>query len=340
MHIASRKEQLFGNTLISDRFITEYMSGLDGNSVRLYLLLLYIDKTGLNVERESLPAMLNIAPQELNAAMIQLNAAGIITEDETGITLECLPMKEIERNYRPKTVRRPDEIAADNASPDEKAKEMAKIRMIKAVSDRFFSGQMPTSWYGEIDLWIEKYDFNMEVIYMLFQHCMSNGAVTRPYMRAVADSWGGKYHIKTVEQLNNYLKNYEGFRKFAKSLQKSLKKESLTKYDLEYAEKWYMEYSYDFDITEKAMRLATGAGIKASFRLYDAILTDWHVRGLKTAEEIDRYIDERRKSGKTRKESDGTKSGNAKSAGSQTLQKDSYGTRKYDDDFYDQFFTY
>jgi DnaD/phage-associated family protein len=204
----------------------------------------------------------------------------------------------------------------------------ARSQMIRAVSDRFFSGQMPNSWYGEIDLWISKYGFSPEVVFMLFQHCAQNNAVTKPYMRKVAESWGEQHHIRTAEQLEEYFRSYEEFDRIRKEIRKRLHIQvPLTDYQSEYVQRWFYTYGYNMEII--ALALKEGAGFaRPTFNLYEKILKDWYDRGLRTVQDIKAHLSNR-----------GKKSGdNTNSGSTNTTQKTNYSQRQYSQDFFDSLY--
>jgi len=69
-------------------------------------------------------------------------------------------------------------------------------------------------------------------------------------------------------------------------IMKKLRKQGyLTEYEDAYVEKWVVEFGYDFDIIELALRRTTSAR-NPSFEYINKILTSWHEKGYKTKEEI------------------------------------------------------
>ncbi len=324
MKVEKQQDDFFDVTTIHNLFITEYLPALDGNAVKVYLYLLYLSENRKACGKDAIAAILNVDGSVVDAAFVQLGACGLIHMDGNHIYLENIERKEIERNYRPRTSKRPDEESETGANK-------AKNQMIRAVSDRFFSGQMPNSWYGEIDLWVAKYGFSPEVIYMLFQHCGQNNAITKPYMRKVAESWGGQHHIKTAEQLDQYFRTYEEFDKIRKEIRKRLHIQApLTDYQSEYVERWFYTYGYGMEIIGLALK--EGAGLaRPTFNLYEKILKDWYERGLKTVQDVKTHLMARNKKSGT--------SGKTTSAISNAVtaipQKDNYDQRTYADGFFD-----
>ncbi len=323
MKVEKKRDELLDVTTVSNVFMEEYLPMLDGNSVKIYLYLLYLTETDRKCTKEAMAAILNVDGSVIDAAVVQLCAAGVITTDGNHIYLENLARKEIDRNYRPRTSKRPDEESENGA-------DKARYQMIRAVSDRFFSGQMPNSWYGEIDLWIGKYGFSPEVVFMLFQHCAQNNAITKPYMRKVAESWGEQHHIRTAEQLEAYFRSYEEFDKIRKEIRKRLHIQApLTEYQSEYIHRWFYSYGYKLEIIVLALK--EGAGFtRPTFNLYEKILKDWYDRGLRTVEDVKNHLASRGK--KQTPPAPGTP------GGTDSSQKNNYSQRQYSQDFFESLY--
>ncbi len=321
MKVEKKRDELLDTTAVSNVFMEEYLPMLDGNSVKVYLYLLYLTETSRKCTKEAMAAILNVDGSVIDAAVVQLCAGGVITVDGNNIYLENLARKEIDRNYRPRTSKRPDEEPESGA-------DKARAQMIRAVSDRFFSGQMPNSWYGEIDLWVGKYNFSPEVVFMLFQHCAQNNAITKPYMRKVAESWGAQHHIRTAEQLEQYFRSYEEFDKIRKEIRRRLHIQApLTDYQSEYVHRWFYTYGYNMEIIGLAMK--EGAGFaRPTFNLYEKILKDWYDRGLRTVPDVKTHLSSRGKK----------QSGTGTSGNGDLTQKSNYNQRQYSQDFFESLY--
>ena len=64
---------------------------------------------------------------------------------------------------------------------------------------------------------------------------------------------------------------------------------NLTVYEDAYVEKWTIDYGYSLDIIEIALKKTTSKS-NISFEYLNKIISDWHDRNLKTATEIQEYI--------------------------------------------------
>ncbi len=323
MKFEEKYNPLFGFIQISDIFFTDYLPELDPVSTKLYMVCLYFNKRNKEITREGLAENVKVTPAVIDEKLISLENAGLLVRMQDKIILQDINQKELERLYRSRT---------SGAMSDEFTLGRAVINkrtdVVKSISDKFFGGQMPPSWYTEIDLWFDKYGFEPEVMFMLFQHCSQNRVLTKPYMRKVAESWGER-EIRTTEQLETYLTEYDQFKEDKGKVVKKLRLNgNLDAYSEEILKKWFLIYKYDFDTVELALKSAPRAK-NATLSYFDAIITQWYRLGLRDKAQVEQYEAERRVKAKASSASGQTGEKTAKTA----TQKSNYQGRSYDEDF-------
>lgn len=329
MKIEKMQNKLFGKTQISDVFICEYMPGLPPVAVKLYLYIVYAAENNIECAEETLATILNCEIPVIHENLIILESSGLILWQNEVILLNDLVQKEVERSYRLRTAARPDDTAVSGRGQNQ-----ARSKIQKAISDKFFSGQMPISWYNEIDLWFDKYGFEPDVVFLLFQQCANSHVMTKPYVRKVAETWGEKYHIHTADQLETYLESYESYKTLRSEILKRLKlRRNFNVYEEEIAEKWFYTYHYGIEIIDIAMKKSVSKN-NATLATFDAIITSWYKNGLKTVEEINKFEDDRVKAYRAIKNGE-----NNNFNKENTDQKNNFTQRSYDDDFLNSFYT-
>ena len=105
--------------------------------------------------------------------------------------------------------------------------------------------------------------------------------------------------------------------KIKKSIAKKLGKyNGLTQYEEAYIENWILNFGYDMNIIEIALKRTTFKQ-NPTFEYINNIITDWHDRNLKTPSEITAFIEQRKKQDKDTK------------ALKTTVNKANYEQRKY-----------
>ncbi len=334
MKISKIQNELYGVTEVSDIFISEYMPGLPPHAVKLYLYMLYSSKKSIEFDESALSMILSCDLSVVRENIIILESMGLITCQDGLVLLNDIVQNEIDRNYRPRTSCKPCEV---NVNRQDKAYERAKIQ--KAISDNFFAGQMTARWYNEIDTFFEKYGFEPEVVFLLFQHCakQGEGKISPPYVRKVAEDWGNNQKIKTPEQLERYLNLYDEYSKYRNEIMKKLRyRRNMTVYEEEIIKKWFYTYKYKMDIIEIALKKSKNK-MNASIATYDNIITSWYKNGLKTIEEISQFEAERIKLYKDMYAKN--KAENKLPNNQEIRQKNNYTQREYDDDFLNSLFT-
>lgn len=315
MKITNQFSKKYGSVDVSGLFIGEYMPGLSGNALKIYLTLQYYTKLGIKTDEQSIANVLGIDVSYVSAALIELESKGLISREGSELFLPDLIEKHVRDNYSPRTVPRPDN-SSDPTAPD-------RTHLLRAINDRFFGGQMSQTWFNDITLWADTYGFCDEVVFMIFQQ-NTGKPFNRPYMRKVMESYGEK-GIRTVEQMNEWMQKREMYSKVRTKVAATLKIIPLSIHQEEFIQRWFYEYGYGFDVIDLALK--EGAGMnKPSFNLYETLLSNWHSLGLENAEAVKAYIAERRKN-----------KVNPSAPQTKKIAKN-YEQRDYDSDFYEKIY--
>ena len=314
MKINGETSKKFGSVPVSNLFISDFLPGLSGDAVRVYLTLQLYSGQNVKYDEAGLANVLGVDISVIDACMIELESKGLISREEKEIILPDLVEKHVRDNYNPRTAPRDTSAVND------------RTHLLRAISDRFFGGQMSQSWYNDIVLWADTYGFCDEVVFMIFQQSTDH-AMNRPYMKKVMEAYSER-GIKTVEQMNSWLQKRDTYVKLRSKVASNLKLNPLTVYQEKYIEKWFYEYGYGFDVIDLALR--EGAGMKnPSLNLYDKILTDWHDAGITDADAVKAHIAARRKAAQARTD------GKGQSGARNNTRGRNYDQRQYSEGFYD-----
>ena len=273
---------LFSNTSIPDAFFTEYLSQAPSDAVKVYLFLFFLSKYSKDIRINDLSKKLNMPLKSIQDSIKYWEGLGIIIRKNTGYEFVNLQELELHKLYNPKVSLSADELksVADNKY---------RAQAIENINSEFFQGIMSPSWYGDIDLWFSKYGFDEEVMIALFRYCFERSALHPKYIQTVAEAWS-KSNIKTYSDLDKYYEKQDKLLKIQKSIAKKLGiARQLSIYEAGYVEKWICDYSFDLPIIEIALKKTTSKS-NISFEYLNKIISDWHDRNLKTATEIQEYI--------------------------------------------------
>ena len=277
---------MFSNTTIPDIFFTQYLPEANGDFLKVYLYILFLSKYDKDIKINDLCKKLGLSLKVIQDAMKYWEEQGVITKKNTGFVFNNLQELELHNLYKPKAALSAEQI-------QKSAESQKRAKTIEYINNKFFSGLMPTTWYPDIELWFKKYNFDDEVMIALFEYCFDKSALHRNYMQAVADAWS-KNNIKTFNDLDQYYEKQEILNKVANNIVKKLGLgRQLSQYEHAYVEKWMVDFGYSFDMIEIALKKTTSK-VNPSFDYIDKLLTDWHDRGFKTPDQVQKFLSEMR----------------------------------------------
>ena len=305
----NEKPLLFSETIIPDIFFSEHLSELPGDYLKIYLYMIFLSKYGKDIKLNDLSKKLNIPLKSINEGMKFLEEHHLITKKTTGYIIIDLQEATLHNLYTPNLTMSKEKI-------EQTSKNKSKSKAIEHINNTYFQGIMGPSWYNDIDIWFRKYCFDEQVMIALFDYCYKRSALHRNYVQTVAEAWASN-KVKTWNDLDTYYQQQESLNKIKKSIAKKLGKyNGLTQYEEAYIENWILNFGYDMNIIEIALKRTTFKQ-NPTFEYINNIITDWHDRNLKTPSEITAFIEQRKKQDKDTK------------ALKTTVNKANYEQRKY-----------
>ena len=290
----SDKSLLFSNTQIPDVFFTEYLSQLSSDCIKIYLYFIFLSKYSKEIKLNDLSKKLELPLKIIQDSIKYLEDENLITKKNTGYIVNDLQEIELHKLYNPK-------VSSSAEQLEKTAQNQYRAKAIENINNQFFQGVMSPSWYSDIDLWFNKYNFDEEVMIALFGYCFNRSALHRNYIQTVAESWN-KNNIKTFNDLDIYYEKQEKIKKLSKNISKKLGiTRQLSQYEEAYIEKWTLDYNYSLDIIEIALKKTTSKS-NPSFDYLDKLLTDWHDRKFSTTDEINKFLTEIKQKNKSIKD--------------------------------------
>lgn len=307
----NEKPLLFSETMIPDIFFAEHLSQIPGDYLKIYLYLIFLSKYGKDIKLNDLSKKLNIPLKTINDGFKYLEENELILKKSAGYIIVDLQESTLHHLYTPNLTMSKEKV-------EQTAKNKSRAKAIEHINNMYFQGIMGPSWYNDIDLWFRKYGFDEQVMIALFDYCYNRSAMHRNYVQTVAEAWSS-HKVKTWNDLDKYYEQQESMNKLKKSIAKKLGKyNGLTQYEEAYIENWVQNFGYDMNIIEIALKRTTFKQ-NPTFEYINNIITDWHDRNLKTPDEINAFIEQRKKQEKNTKD--------LKS----TVNKINYAQRKYQD---------
>ena len=279
MKFTKKNKIELGDTQVPDLFILNYMNTLENVDVKVYLYILFLEKMGTEIDVETLAKKLNLSAQEVSFSIERLQTEELIIKNSSGYSIVDLKDVEINKSYIPKVEPKRSKVQTE--------KERKRIAAATAINESYFQGIMSLGWYTDISTMFENYSFSEEVMIALFHYCQERKALNKRYVHAVAESWykGG---VKTFEELEEFLENYDNIVKIKQKISKALRlNRNFTKYEEQYIDTWIKDFGYDFTVIEEALK-RTVSKPNPTFNYVNGILSNWHKKGFKTKEDIEK----------------------------------------------------
>ncbi len=287
------KTLLFSETTIPDIFFSEYLSELPSDYLKIYLYILFLSKYKKDIKLNDLSKKLNIPLKSINDGFKFLEEHKLITKKTNGYIVTDLQELTLHKLYSPNLTLTKDKL-------EQNSKNKSRVKAIEHINNMYFQGIMGPSWYNDIDLWFTKFGFDEQVMIALFDYCYKRSALHTNYVQTVAEAWASN-KVKTWNDLDKYSEKQQNLSKFKKTIAKKLGKyNGLTQYEEAYIENWVLNFGYDMSIIEIALKRTTFKQ-NPTFEYINNIITDWHERNLKTPDEINAFIEQRKKQEKNTK---------------------------------------
>ena len=237
---------------------------------------------------------MSLAVKAINDGLKFLEDNGLILKKTTGYIVIDLQEATLNNLYKPNLTQSKEKM-------EQVSKNQSRAKAIEHINNMYFQGIMGPSWYNDIDLWFRKFGFDEQVMITLFDYCYKRSKLYKNYVQAVAEAWGAN-KIHTWNDLDLYDQKQERLNKIKNLIAKKLGKHSgLTQYEEAYIENWVLDFGYDMDIIEIALKRTTYKQ-NPTFEYINNIITDWHDRNLKTPDQINAFLEQRKKQNKDLKD--------------------------------------
>ena len=290
----NEKQLLFSETVVPDIFFAEYLHQLPGDYMKIYFYMVFLSKYKKDIKINDMSKKLSLPLKTINDGLKFLEENKLILKKTTGYIIIDLQEATLNNLYKPN-------LTQSKETVEQISKNKSRAKAIEHINNMYFQGIMGPSWYNDIDLWFRKYNFDEQVMIALFDYCYNRSALHKNYVQAVAEAWGAN-KIQTWNDLDIYDQKQEKLKKIKNTIAKKLGKyNGLTQYEEAYIENWVLDFGYDMNIIEIALKRTTFKQ-NPTFEYINNIITDWHERSLKTPDEITAFIEQRKKQSKDLKE--------------------------------------
>ncbi len=151
----------------------------------------------------------------------------------------------------------------------------------------------------------DQYGLPVEVIYMLISYCVSIGKANLAYIAKVGKTWGEK-EIDTIEKADEQIKTLNlclgVWKQFATLA--GIPNPKPTSSQAAYLNTWTVELKFSVDMIYLAYEEMLDHSGKINFAYMNKVLMNWHEKGLKTPEDVEKDKQAFREKNQKKKDTD------------------------------------
>ncbi len=299
-----------GMTMLSNRFIDEYMTDANDAQIKVYLYLLRCAGTGLPSGISAIADRFNYTEKDILRALQYWDKKHVISMlyDDTGklvgIRLENLDARAADIISMPETAQpspapipaAPVTAAASSAAEEpvydksvitldqiKAFKQQAETSELVFITEQYLGKPLSSENIRSIIFMTDILQFSTDLIDYLVQYCVDRGKKDFRYIEKVAINWA-QAGVSTPKEAAAYAIKYD---KNIYTVMNALGRTNApTQKEASYIQKWFREYGFTPDIVLEACERCVLATDKHRFEYTDGILQSWKENGVHTIQDI------------------------------------------------------
>ncbi len=301
------------STVISNRFIDEYMKSANDAQLKIYLYLIRRMSSGLSTSVSEIADMFNYTEKDVLRALKYWEKNHLLALDfDDSKTLSGIHLYDL--NAAPNTANNSEAslsscivpisftipaLDKEKEAPAEKepapepnnkyekpAYTLDDLKAFKSneassrllfIAEQYLKKTLSPSEMKSIFFLSDKLGFSEDLIDYLMQYCIGRGKKDLRYMEKVAINWAQE-GVTTPKQAAKYAHKYD---KTVYDIMKALGKSATpTQTEVTYITRWTKELDFSYDIIAAACERTVLATDKHRFEYADSILSNWHKAGV------------------------------------------------------------
>ncbi len=299
-----------GMTMLSNRFIDEYMTDANDAQIKVYLYLLRCAGTGLPSGISAIADRFNYTEKDILRALQYWDKKHVISMlyDDTGklvgIRLENLDASAADIISMPETAQpspapipaAPVTAAASSAAEEpvydksvitldqiKAFKQQAETSELVFITEQYLGKPLSSENIRSIIFMTDILQFSTDLIDYLVQYCVDRGKKDFRYIEKVAINWA-QAGVSTPKEAAAYAIKYD---KNIYTVMNALGRTNApTQKEASYIQKWFREYGFTPDMVLEACERCALATDKHRFEYTDGILQSWKENGVHTIQDI------------------------------------------------------
>ncbi|MCM1175847.1 MAG: DnaD domain protein [Blautia sp.] len=307
-HLTIYQDNYTNATVISNRFIDEYMKSANDAQLKIYLYLIRMMSARLSTSVSEIADVFNYTEKDVLRALKYWEKNQLLTleydenKNLTGLHLRDLnPAVPVPADPAPASMYVVP-ISSKTAGPEAETpktdpyeKPNYTLEQLKAfksdeatagllfITEQYLKKTLSASEIRSILFISDKLGFSEDLIDYLIQYCVDRGKKDLRYMEKVAVNWAQE-GITTPEQAAGYAHKYD---KTVYDVMKALGKPNMpTQAEITYITRWTKEFSFEFDVISAACEKTVLATDKHRFEYADSILSSWYKAGIRHRNDI------------------------------------------------------
>lgn len=314
-HFTIYQDNYTNTTVISNRFIDEYMKSANDAQLKIYLYLIRMMGAGLSTSVSEIADVFNYTEKDVLRALKYWEKNQLLRLDFNdnhlcGIHLRDLnptipaPMAAREAAVPVTASMYVVPISSKSSASETAQGEMEEnpyekpnytLDQLKAfksdeatsrllfIAEQYLKKTLSPSEIKSILFISDRLRFSEDLIDHLIQYCVDRGKKDLRYIEKVAINWAQE-GITTPEQAAAHAHKYD---KSTYDIMKALGRSGTpTKAEIAYITRWTKEFGFAFDIISVACERTVLATDKHRFEYADSILSSWHKAGIHHRNEI------------------------------------------------------
>lgn len=298
-------------TMIPNAFLDHYMSGANGEFLKIYLYLLrWAGCPEANITTTSIADFFNMTENDIKRALRfweQEDLLHIGWDDSGNIAAICLrpvtapyhknnnPISESSLNSEiTATAEKPTPITASSVDqvPSYPMEDLDDFMTNEHGDELFFVIQQytgkplsPTDM-NTILFFYKDLGMSIDLIEHLFEHCISGGHRRMNYIQTVAINWANA-GITSIEEAKSYC---AGFNQLNTAVMNAfgIKNRYLTDEELQFIRRWSKEMEFSQELILEACKRTIMTAHSASFKYANSILERWKNNNVQSLEDVQR----------------------------------------------------
>ena len=304
-----------GMTMVSNRFIDEYMVLANDAQIKIYLYLLRMSGANLPFGISDIADHFNFMEKDVLRALCYWEKNQLLSLDfdsshnVKAIRILPLPSKEpfvssdttapLSQFQQAEIVPLAPKLMISNTLPESSErlekpnysaddlvafKNNNETSQIIFIAESYTGKPLSASDMQTLLYIYDKLGFSIDLIDYLIQYCVGRGKKQFSYIQKVAINWYDS-HITTVEQAKNHTGKYD---KSVYTIMKALGKNAdPTTPEIAFIRKWSQEWGFSLDLILKACERTVLNTDNHRFEYTNGILSKWHAANVKSLQDVD-----------------------------------------------------